>query len=170
MVGCSTIRFDPKLVGVARGEVVAVDLEDGSIRWRKDVPGGVVGAPALTEKLVVFTATDGKVRAWDIETGKIKWTFAGKAPFFAGPCLSADTAYVADLKGVVRALNLADGKPRWALDLASRPGRQGDRQGLWAPRPVRGADLRRHLQPGRGRFQAPLGGRLHRGEMTRCRD
>ena len=121
VVGCSTIRFDPKLIGVAKGEVVAVNLDDGAIKWRKDVPGGVVGAPALTEKLAVFCATDGKVRAWDLDTGKIKWTFAGKAPFFAGPALSADTAYVADLKGVVQALNLADGKPRWALDLAADP-------------------------------------------------
>lgn len=121
IVGCSTIRFDPKLLGVAKGEVVAVNLADGNIRWRKDVPAGVVGTPAATEKLVVFAATDGKVRAWDLAAGKIKWTYAGKAPFFAGPALSSDAAYVADLKGVVQAIHLADGKPLWTLDLAADP-------------------------------------------------
>ncbi len=120
-VGCSTIRFDPKLTAGAKGEVVAVGLADGSVRWRKDVPGGVLGAPAVTDTLVIFTATDGKVRAWDHDTGKIKWTYAGKAPFFAGPALAADAVYAADLKGVVHALNLADGKPRWMLDLATDP-------------------------------------------------
>jgi len=120
-VGCSTIRFDPKLIAVARGEVVAVNVDDGSVRWRKDVPGGVVGAPAAAGALVIFTATDGKVRAWDLDTGKVRWTFAGKAPFFAGPAIAGEVVYVADLKGVIRALGLADGKPRWALDLAADP-------------------------------------------------
>src|SRR5688572_15392202 len=41
-VGCSSIRFDPAALADAKGEVVALSLADGSIKWRKDVAGGVV--------------------------------------------------------------------------------------------------------------------------------
>ena len=70
LVGCSSIRFDKKDIKGATGEVVAINLADGSIKWRKDIPtGGVLGPIAVKDGLAVFTATDGNVRAFDAATG-----------------------------------------------------------------------------------------------------
>jgi outer membrane protein assembly factor BamB len=121
LVGCSSIRLDPKEVGVARGEIVALELDTGTVRWRKEVPGGVLSSVAVKAGLAIFTATDGKVRAWDAFTGQEKWAYDAKAPFFAGPAIAKDMVYVADLKGVVHALNLADGTREWRLDLSTEP-------------------------------------------------
>jgi outer membrane protein assembly factor BamB len=121
LVGCSSIRGEPKAVPGAAGEVVAVELDTGKVRWRKGVPGGVLSSIAVKAGLAVFTATDGKVRAWDAFTGQEKWAYDAGAPFFAGPAVTDRTVYAADLKGVVHALGLADGKKRWALDLAADP-------------------------------------------------
>jgi outer membrane protein assembly factor BamB len=119
LVGCSSIRLDPRAVGEARGEVVAVELDSGKVKWHTDVPGGVLSSVAVRAGLAVFTATDGKVRAWDTFTGAEKWAYDAGAPFFAGPAVTDNTVYAADLKGTVHALNLADGKKEWTLDLGT---------------------------------------------------
>jgi outer membrane protein assembly factor BamB len=121
LVGCSSIRPDSKAIPGATGEVVTVELDTGKVKWRKDVPGGVLSAVAVKEGLAVFTATDGKVRAWDAFTGQEKWTYDGGTPFFAGVAVAGRTAYAADLKGIVHAVNLADGKRQWAIELATDP-------------------------------------------------
>jgi len=121
LVGCSSIRFDTKLIPKAQGEVVAVDLGNGQVKWRKDIPGGVLSPIAIKDGLAVFTATDGKVRACVAATGEPKWEFAAPNPFFAGPAVCAGVAYVVDIKGVLYALGLGDGKPQWTLNVAADP-------------------------------------------------
>jgi outer membrane protein assembly factor BamB len=120
LVGTSSIRFDPKQVPKARGEVLAVELASGNVKWRREVPGGVLSPVAVKDKLAIFTATDGQVRAWDVTTGEDRWNYDAQAPLFAGAA-AAGAVYTADLKGVVHAVNLADGKPLWKLDLATDP-------------------------------------------------
>lgn len=121
VIGSSSIRFDPKLIPVGKGEVVAVALDTGAVKWREQIPGGIVSSVAVAgaEKLAVFAATDGKVRALSLADGTTKWTYDGGAPFFAAPAVVAGVAYVADLKGVVHAVKLADGQGVWKFDLPS---------------------------------------------------
>ena len=42
IVGGSSIGFDTKAIKGAKGEIVALDLQDGSVKWRKPVKGGIV--------------------------------------------------------------------------------------------------------------------------------
>ena len=121
LVGSSSIRFEPKRLQGAAGEVVAVGLADGQVKWRKDVPGGVLAAVAVQGGLAVFTATDGKVRAWTAATGEEKWAYDAGQPFFGGPAVAAGTVYAADLRAGVHALNLADGQRKWSLDVGQAP-------------------------------------------------
>lgn len=121
IVGCSSIRYDRKLIKGAAGEVVAVSLENGQVKWRKDLPGGVLASVALRDDLAVFTATDGKLRALEAATGNVRWEYDAKAPFFAGAALTGGIAYAADLKGVLHAVRLADGKAEWKLDVVADP-------------------------------------------------
>src|ERR1051325_5626640 len=120
LIGCSSIRFEPKDVP-GQGEVVAVNLDDGQVKWKKPLPGGVVSPIAVADGLAIFTCADGKVRAVDAATGDDKWTYPGKAAFFAGPAVGGGVAYAGDLKGIVHAINLKDGKGIWTVDLASDP-------------------------------------------------
>jgi outer membrane protein assembly factor BamB len=119
LVGCSNIRFDKKLIKKAEGEVVAIDLASGQVKWRKAVPGGVLSPIAVKNDVAVFTCTDGKVRAWNVQTAEQKWSFSGQNPFFAGPAVASGIVYAADLKSVLYAINLTDGKSQWTLDVAA---------------------------------------------------
>ncbi len=121
LVACSSIRFDTKQLKQAAGEVVAADLASGQIRWRRDVPGGVLSSIAVSDGLAVFAATDGKLRAWAVASGEPKWTYDAGAPFFAAPAVAGGVVYAADLKAVLHAVSLADGKKLWSLDVGADP-------------------------------------------------
>ena len=117
----STIAYDPKLVKGAKGEVVALDLAKGTVKWKKDVPGGVLGCAALTKDLAVFTSSDGKVRAFALKDGERRLLYDAKTQIFAPPAVAGDVVYAADLKGTVHAIDLKTGNARWQLDLGADP-------------------------------------------------
>jgi outer membrane protein assembly factor BamB len=115
----STVSMDPTRLKGAKGDVAAYDLATGQEKWHKDVPGGILACAALTQDLVVVTATDGKVRAFGLGDGERRWIYDAKTPLFAPVALGKDMAYAGDLKGVIHAINLADGTAKWTLDLGT---------------------------------------------------
>jgi outer membrane protein assembly factor BamB len=119
IVPCSTIRYDPKELPMAKGEVVAFKAADGSVEWRKDTSGAVLATAAAAGELIVICDTEGQIRALDAKSGAPKWNAKAGAAFFAGPAVAGDAVYAADIDGMVHAVGLADGKPRWKLDLAN---------------------------------------------------
>ncbi|HJZ94074.1 MAG TPA: PQQ-binding-like beta-propeller repeat protein [Gemmataceae bacterium] len=121
IVTTSSIAYKMTDVEQAKGEVVALDLATGKEKWKKLVPGGVLGCAAATNDAAVFTCTDGKVRAFALADGSRKIIYDAKAPFFAPPAVVGDTAYVADLNGVVHAIDLKTGNAAWTFDLGKEP-------------------------------------------------
>jgi outer membrane protein assembly factor BamB len=121
VVGGSTIGYDTKVLKGATGEVVALNLADGKVKWRKTVKGGIVSCIALAGDTALATATDGQIRAFDLAKGLRRWVYDGKTHFFAPPAVAGGVVYAGDLKGVIHAVKLADGKPKWTLDLGASP-------------------------------------------------
>jgi outer membrane protein assembly factor BamB len=121
IVPCSTIRYDPKELSGAKGEVVAIKAADGKVEWRKDTTAAILATAAAVGEVVVICDTEGQVRALDLKSGNPKWSSKCGAAFFAGPAVAGDAVYVADIDGVVFSVGLADGKARWKLDLGSDP-------------------------------------------------
>lgn len=115
----SSIPYDPKLLKGAKGEVAAFDLAKGTPKWKKEVPGGVLGCAAIANGLAVFSCTDGKVRAFALKDGERRVLYDAKTPLFAPPAVVGDVAYAADLKGVVHAIDLKSGAAKWVLDLGA---------------------------------------------------
>lgn len=121
IVTTSSIAYTMKELEGAKGEVVALDLATGKEKWKKPVPGGVLGCAAATKDAAVFTSTDGKMRSFDLKDGARKFIYDAKAPMFAPPAIVGDTAFIADLKGIVHAVDLKSGTATWTLDLAKEP-------------------------------------------------
>jgi outer membrane protein assembly factor BamB len=119
IVPCSSIRYDPKDLPGAKGEVVAIKAADGKIEWRKDMSGAVLATAAAVGDVALICDTEGQVRALDLKTGNPKWAAKCGAAFFAGPAVAGDAIYAADIDGVVFSLGLSDGKLRWKLDLGT---------------------------------------------------
>jgi outer membrane protein assembly factor BamB len=122
VVGSSTIRYDPKMLRGAKGQVAVYDLVDGKEKWHKDLPGGVLSCAALADGAAVVTATDGKVRAFELKDGEKRWYYDAKAPLFAPPAVAGGVVYAGDLNGVIHAIDLKTGAPKWTLDLGKAPG------------------------------------------------
>jgi outer membrane protein assembly factor BamB len=140
LVGCSSIRFDRKLLGQAQGEVLGIDLANGQVRWREKLPAGVLSPIAVQGETAVYTSTDGKVTARHVPTGRALWSYQAANPFFAGVAIAGDAVYAADLKAQVYSLRLADGQPRWTFNLAADPAVQSRTMVFGSP-VVHGGDL-----------------------------
>ncbi len=117
----STIAYDPKILKGAKGEVAAFDLAKGTPKWKKEVPGGVLGCAALTKDLAIFSCTDGKVRGFALKDGERRFLYDCKMPLFAPVAVVGDVAYAADFKGVVHAIDIKTGAAKWTLDLGTNP-------------------------------------------------
>jgi outer membrane protein assembly factor BamB len=122
----SSIGYYLKQLRGARGDVTALDLNTGEVKWRKEIPtGGIVGCAAVADGLAVSTATDGKVRAYRVADGERAWLYDAKAPLFAPPAVASGVVYAADLTGTIHALELKTGGVRWTLSLAKETGAPG---------------------------------------------
>jgi len=118
IVGCSSIRFDRKLIDGAKGEVVALDLATGQIKWKKQMAGGVLSSVAVKGEIAIYACTDKTIVARNINTSQRLWTYTGKQPFFGGVAIAGGFVYAADLYASVHAFNLADGTGVWDFELA----------------------------------------------------
>ena len=105
----------------AKGDITAFDLATGKPKWRKEMPGGVVGCAAIADSVAVVTATDGKVRAFKLADGDRAWLYDAKMPIFAPPAIAGGVVYIADLQGTIHALELKGGTAKWTLPLAKDP-------------------------------------------------
>jgi outer membrane protein assembly factor BamB len=117
----STIGYYYNEIKGAKGNITALDLATGNVKWTKDVPGGIVGCAAIADGLAVTVASDGKVRAFKLADGERAWLYDVKAPAFAPPAIAGGVVYMADLQGTIHAIDLKTGLGKWTLSLAMDP-------------------------------------------------
>ena len=83
------------------GELVALDMHTGDVKWRRPVGASqqygffmpekwgspTIGGPAVTAGGVVFigASMDAKLRAYSLETGEQLWSDQAQAPAVANP-------------------------------------------------------------------------------------
>lgn len=115
----STVGYYYGQLKGAKGDISAFDLTTGKSKWRKELPGGVVGCAALADGLAIVTATDGKVRAFAIADGDRRWLADAKTPIFAPPAVAGGIVYIGDLIGGIHALDAKTGSAKWRLDLGA---------------------------------------------------
>ena len=104
------------VVGSEGGDVVGLDVDDGTERWRTGTGDPVVSWPAAGDHEVVIGSDDGKVRAVDVEDGSVRWSYEAAGAVEA-PITATDAGWlVADRNGQ---LSLVDdeGAEQWAVSL-----------------------------------------------------
>ena len=121
----SSIGYYFNEVKGAKGDLTALDLATGKVKWKKEVPGGVVGCVAIAEGLAICTASDGKVRAYRLADGDRAWIYDAKYNIFAPPAVAGGVVYAADLQGTVHAIDLKTGAPKWTFALSKEVGAPG---------------------------------------------
>ena len=100
------------------GEMVALDLATGAVRWATTLPQPAYGAATVSKDLVFTTTFDGKVIAFDRATGAIRWQGQLPAGTNATVAIVDDTLITAasypqskTQKAEIIALRLGAGQP-----------------------------------------------------------
>jgi outer membrane protein assembly factor BamB len=77
------------------GEMVALDLASGDVKWTREFDHAVYGAATLVNDLVFTTTFDGTLYALDAETGEIAWQQKLRAGTNATVAVAGDTLMTA---------------------------------------------------------------------------
>ncbi len=103
-------------VGDWRGDVYALSLRDGRVRWRFHTSGRVKGAgAAVGAGRVVFGAYDGHLYALDARTGRLAWRSEPTAgSFYSTPAVAHGRVYVGSTDGFVYSFSATTGRLEWA--------------------------------------------------------
>jgi outer membrane protein assembly factor BamB len=75
----------------ATGELVALDIATGKVKWKINLPAPAYGAPIVVNDLVFATTSEGTIYAVDAETGGEVWVNNLPAGTNAGVMVNGDT-------------------------------------------------------------------------------
>lgn len=107
-------------LGTDKGDVVAYDIDDGRLVWKRSMGSAPVKAsPSLSGKLVCSGNYEGLMFCLDRLTGKVAWRndtsrVGGSAGFYASPAIVGRTIFDARDDGTVFAFDLKTGKTKWS--------------------------------------------------------
>ncbi|MGB3304929.1 MAG: PQQ-binding-like beta-propeller repeat protein, partial [Thermomicrobiales bacterium] len=75
--GFSSYGLDASSVSFndASGELVALNVADGTVKWDVKIPAGSVSGATVSDDLVFAGALDGIVRAYTVKDGSLVWSF-----------------------------------------------------------------------------------------------
>ena len=74
----------------ATGDLVAIDVTNGQIKWQQSVPTGLLGAATVANDVVFTGGLDGVVRAYSTADGTPLWSVTGTAGINAPFAVSED--------------------------------------------------------------------------------
>ena len=102
-------------VGSRNGELHAVNLADGKVKWKYKASDDGIGesSPAVAGGLVYIGDLAGVVHAVDAATGKAAWTFKTGGEVKSSPVVAADRVLIGSYDTNLYALGAKDGKVLW---------------------------------------------------------
>jgi outer membrane protein assembly factor BamB len=106
--------------GLKNGQMLALALPDGRLRWRFPGEGACVGAPLLYRGRLYYGGLDRRLYALDAERGRMHWAFPVHGWIEGGPAAFGDSVFVGSSDGRVWALDAALGVERWHADVGAR--------------------------------------------------
>ena len=115
------------VVGTIHGEVIALNVDDGSEVWRARVSSEILAPPAIDGRLVVVQVGDGRIYALESDTGKTRWIYNSKVPILslrgtASPRIDEGVVFAGFATGVVAAINADTGALLWETRVAQPEG------------------------------------------------
>lgn len=110
----ATVADGALYFGTLGHTVYAVNLEDGTERWRVPLGGAIVGSPLALNGTVYVGALDRTLYALNAADGAEKWRFEGDGWFWASPVHDGGVIYAATLAGSLYALD-PEGNPLWSI-------------------------------------------------------
>lgn len=106
------------VVGSPKGDVIALDANDGKELWRTRVTSDVLAAPAVNGSLVVVRSGDNRLFGLDASDGKRKWIYQRQTPplslrSFAAPLIDNNYVFAGFPGGKLVAVTTNNGAIAW---------------------------------------------------------
>ncbi len=95
------------------GQVIALNTRDGSVAWKRPLPGRTESSPAVVGDRVIAGCECGTLYAFDKKTGKSLWEADLGGQLKAAPAISDGVAYIGDYSGTMSAVRINDGSIKW---------------------------------------------------------
>lgn len=107
------------IAGGFDGVVYALDIETGVVRWSFEEAGDIiVGAPVISDELVLVPSANGVLFALEITTGKLVWQFdEAREALWSSPLVTEESIFLSSMDHHIYALNPANGKLLWEKDI-----------------------------------------------------
>jgi outer membrane protein assembly factor BamB len=99
-----------------KGEVVAIDLNNGRVLWHVKTGAPLSGGTASSPELVVVGASDGQLLALDPGTGHSRWKVRLNGEVLAPAAISPRLIAVRTVDGKLHALSAEDGHELWVTE------------------------------------------------------
>lgn len=98
----------------------ALNLSDGTVKWKTDMGGPLVSRPLLTEDGTLYIGTlNNAVYAVKAEDGSVLWQQTLKSSVWAVPVKIADRLYLGDQAGNIYLIKVADGSLIQTIEIGS---------------------------------------------------
>lgn len=116
------------LIGTTRGEVIALDVGDGSELWRVVLSSEILAPPVAGDGVVVAHTGDGRIVALEPTDGSTRWTYDIQVPILslrgtATPKIMGGRVYAAFSTGTMAAIDVESGAPVWEQRIMLPEGR-----------------------------------------------
>lgn len=107
------------LVTTASGQLLALDVRDGELRWQHDAESEISRAHVNNDRAYVGTA-DGDLIAFKIADGRVAWRRTLGTSVVGSPGRAEELLWVAGLDARLNAVNAGNGTQIYSLALSSR--------------------------------------------------
>lgn len=123
------VGTDGKLVAVGtdKGEVIVLDADKGTLRWRARVSSEVLAAPKVSRGVVLARTSDSRIFAFEALDGKRKWVYQRAAASLivrspAGMTIQDGNIFAGFSGGKMVSLQLETGALRWEVTVSQPKG------------------------------------------------
>jgi len=110
----ATVAGKLAIITNTAGEVKALSLKNGKVRWNVPTGAKIYSTPATDGRRVIAVSADGMVRALSLKSGKLLWSFDAEQPVVASPVISGGRVFITGSSGRCQALDLTDGTLLWS--------------------------------------------------------
>lgn len=103
--------------GTESGAVIAIDVDTGSVRWRRRLSGSVRAAPVFTPAGLFVVTTSDSLYLLDSATGEVRRRARAPGPVLATPATDGGRIYLATANGVLAAIDPATLDTIWTRNV-----------------------------------------------------
>ncbi len=106
-------------VGAYDSNLYAIQVSDGTFRWKYPTAGGIVSQPLVHEGAVVFGSEDKTLYAVSARTGNLVWTYHSDGAIRCSPRMIEGHVLIGSDDGCLHMVNSATTRRVWLLDADS---------------------------------------------------